>query len=189
MTTPAMEPLGYSAPAYFDLVTRGLIDERDHVELLEGLIVSAPPQGPLHASVTMAVDEALRRAVGSVASIRVQMPLLAGDRSVPEPDVAVVPGKPVDYRDRHPETALLVVEVADSSLPQERLTKSRIYAAAGVPEYWIVNLRDRRLEIFTKPDVTGKVYAESRSAGLDETVGLVAVEGCTVAVAHLFPGY
>jgi len=189
MSTPVMEPLGYSATAYFDLVARGLIDEYDHVELLEGLIVAAPPLEPLHASVMMAVDEALRCAVGSLASIRVQMPLVAGARSVPEPDVAVVPGKPVDYRDRHPESALLVVEVADSSLPQERLTKSRIYAAAGIPEYWIVNLRDRRLEIFTKPDVAAKVYAETRPAGLDERVGLVAMAGAFVEVSSLFPGY
>ncbi len=189
MVTPATEDRGFTAVSYFDLVRRGLLDEDDQVELLEGLVVSAPPQGPLHASVVMAVQEALREAVGHRASIRVQMPLVVGARSVPEPDVAVVSGKPVDYRDRHPESALLVVEVAESSLPQDRLTKSRIYAAAEIPEFWIVNLRDRCLEVFTKPDVAGRVYLDSRRAGLDETIVLAALADTTVAMASLLPGY
>lgn len=189
MITPATEDRGFTVPAYFDLVTCGQLDESDHVELLEGLVVSTPPQGPLHASVTMAVYAALRNAIGDRASIRVQMPLIVGSRSVPEPDVAVVAGQPVDYRDRHPESALLVVEIADSSLPQDRLTKSRIYAAAGIPEYWIVNLRDRCLEIFTRPDAARRVYQESRSAGPDEIVSPVALAGAVVRVASLVPGY
>ena len=180
---------GFSVEGYFELVERGLLEEDDHVELLEGLIVSSPPQAPLHASVTMCVDAALRKAVGDRASIRVQMPLLAGPRSAPEPDVAVVPGTPADYRDRHPNHALLVVEIADSSLPQDRLTKSRIYARANVVEYWILNLRDRCVEIHAGPDVDKRLYTALHTAGIGEVVGLVALPGARIAVSDLFPGY
>ncbi|MFN2378281.1 MAG: Uma2 family endonuclease [Candidatus Binatia bacterium] len=186
---PAGDDPGFSVPGYFNLVERGLLDHDDHVELLEGLVVASPPQNPLHASVTMGVEAALRKAVGERASIRIQMPFLAGPRSVPEPDVAVVAGSPRDYRDRHPDRALLVVEIADSSLPQDRLTKSRIYARAGVPEYWIVNLRERRLEMHASPDPQQRLYAEVRTVGPGERVELAAFPGTSVAVADLVPGY
>ncbi|MFN2426487.1 MAG: Uma2 family endonuclease [Candidatus Binatia bacterium] len=186
--SPAQDP-GFSVTSYFELVERGLLGEDDHVELLEGLIVASPPQGPLHASVTMCVDAALRKAIGERASIRIQMPLLAGPRSAPEPDVAVVPGTPADYCDRHPSRALLVVEIADTSLPQDRLSKSRIYAHAGVVEYWILDLRARRLEIRTDPDAQNRIYKMVRLADVGETVELAAFSGARIAVAELFPGY
>lgn len=186
---PAGDDPGFSVPGYFDLVERGLIGQDDHVELLEGLVVASPPQNPLHASVTMSVEAALRRAIGDRASLRIQMPLLAGPRSVPEPDIAVVSGTARDYRDRHPDRALLVVEIADTSLPQDRLTKSRIYARAGVPEYWIVNLRERRLEIHVGPDPQRRLYTAVRTAGAADRVELSAFPGTSVAVADLVPGY
>ncbi|MEO7667396.1 MAG: Uma2 family endonuclease [Dehalococcoidia bacterium] len=181
---------GFSVEGCFELVERGLLEADDHVELLEGLIVASPAQGPLHASVTMCVDAALRRAIGDRASIRIQMPLLVGPRSAPEPDVALVPGAPVDnYRDRHPSHALLVVEIAESSLPQDRLTKLRVYARAGVAEYWTVNLRDRCVEIHAEPDVDKRVYAALRTAGIGDVVELVALPGAKIAMADLIPGY
>lgn len=180
---------GYTAESYFELAERGLLEADDRVELLEGVIVAAPPQAPLHASVIMCVDEALRAAIGRRAAVRIQLPLLAGPRSVPEPDLAVVPGTAVDYRDQHPSGALLVVEVAEGSLPQDRLTKSRIYAQAGVVEYWIVNLRDRRVEIYLRPDVDHRVYAETRFVELGDTIEPAAFPGAKIAVANLFPGY
>jgi len=183
------QDFGFSVEGYFELVERGLLEEDDHVELLEGLIVASPPQGPLHASVTMSVDTALRNAVGDRASVRVQMPLLSGPRSAPEPDVAVVAGRPVDYRDRHPDHALLVVEVADSSLPQDRLTKSRIYARAGVVEFWILNLRDRCVEVHTNPDADNRVYTSMRIARIGGVIELAAFPATAVAVADLLPGY
>lgn len=189
MTIEPSTPPGYSTSAYLDLVAVGVIGEDDSVELLDGMIVSAPPQGPLHSAVLMAAGEAVRSAVGGRGALRVQMPLVAGPRSVPEPDLAVVTGGPVDYLRNHPDHALLVVEIADSSLPFERLTKSRVYAGAGVPEYWIVNLRDRRLEIFTQPDVEGRVYRSTRTAAPGERVQLLALEDAFVEVASLFPGY
>ena len=167
MDTAGADPGGYTTEGYFGLAASGAIGEEDRVELLEGVVVSSPPQAPLHSAVLMAVCDTLTRIVAGRASIRTQMPFLAGPRSVPEPDLAVVAGRAIDYRDRHPSEALLVVEVSEDSLAQDRLTKSRIYAAAGVPEYWIVNLRDRCVEVYARPEPARRVYAAARRVGRD----------------------
>ncbi len=185
-TSPAE---GFSASTYFDMVRSGALGEDDRVELLEGVIVASPPQGPLHAAVLTDVLAALIRAVADRAVVRAQMPFLAGRRSVPEPDVAVVPGRSADYQFRHPDAALLVVEIADSSLPQDRLTKSRIYAAAGVPEYWIVNLRDRRLETLTGPVPADRVYSGIRRFERGDDVTLSALPDVTVRISDLIAVY
>ena len=79
-------------------------------------------------------------AIGRRAVVRTRLSFIAGPYSVPEPDVAIVPGRYEDYVGAHPRSAILVVEAADSSLKQDRLTKARIYSVAEVPEYWIVNV-------------------------------------------------
>ena len=112
---------------------------------------------------------------------------MAGPCSLPEPDLAVVPGTPSDYETTHPRTALLIVEVATSSLPQDRLTKAPIYAAAAVPEYWIVNLRDDRLEIFRDPWPKRRRYATTALARRGDKVDLVALPGARVRVSDLLP--
>jgi Uma2 family endonuclease len=175
----------YTAQRYFELVKEGLIAEGDHVELLEGIIVAEPPQDPPHATSTMMVIEALRNAVGMQAIVRPQLPLVVSAYSVPEPDVAVVAGKISDYTDVHPTTALLVVEVAASSLPKDRLSKSRIYAAAGIPEYWVVNLRDHCVEVFRQPDASSRQYAEQTVAQRGQRLSLVALPDACVAVDDL----
>jgi Uma2 family endonuclease len=127
---------------YLGLVEAGVLSEDDRVELLEGVVVATTPSNPPHAAGVARADEALRPAIGKRAHIRPQLSLVLG-RSVPEPDLAVVPGSVGDYDRAHPTTALLVIEVADASLKQDRLSKAAIYAAAGIPEYWIVNLATR----------------------------------------------
>lgn len=180
---------GYDVERYFDLAARGVFAEEDHVELLEGLIVASPPQAPLHAGVLARIDRVLQRSLGDRAAVRVQLPLIAGTRSVPEPDVAVVAGSVADYDLRHPDTALLVVEVSESSLAHDRLTKSRIYARACIPEYWIANLRERTVEVFRYPDPERRLYASKKIATRDDEIRLVALPDVTVRVAELVPGY
>jgi Uma2 family endonuclease len=93
----------------------------------------------------------------------------------------------VDYERAHPSQALLIVEVASSSLAQDRLTKSRIYAAAGVPEYWIVNLRDDALEVHRHPDASAARYAEEQVLRRGERVSLAAFPDVSFAVAQILP--
>ena len=147
MTTLAEPaPVRVTREQYFALVDHGVLTEEDHVELLEGVIVAMAPEGPRHSGVVELVVATLRAALGARAWVRTAHPFDASRWSVPEPDHAVVSGAPRDYLERHPSAAHLVVEVATTSLPQDRLTKAPIYAAAGVPEYWIVNLRQEQLE-------------------------------------------
>jgi len=175
----------YTAEMYFRLVQEGMISDGDHVELLEGIIVAEPPQDPPHATATLLVIEALRKAVGRRALVRPQLPLIINAYSVPEPDVAVVSGQISDYSHTHPTTALLVVEVAASSLPKDRLSKSRIYASAGIPEYWVVNLRDRCVEVFRRPDAPSRQYSDRMTVHCGERLVLVALPDATVAVDDL----
>ena len=178
---------GYTVDAYFTLVRDGLLGEDDRVELLDGVIVAEPPMDPPHASGITCVTKALMRAVGDRGVVRVQAPFIADLFSVPEPDVAVVPGEASDYLDRHPSAALLVVEVSDSSLPQDRLSKSRIYAGAGVPDYWILNLRDCCVEVFRVPTWRSASTARARSRGPATGSSSLAVPGASVAVDDLLP--
>jgi Uma2 family endonuclease len=119
--------------------------------------------------------------------VREQQALHVSRFSVPEPDVAVVPGQLRDYAHAHPRTALLVVEVADSSLAQNRLTKAAIYAAAGLPEYWIVNLRDGVVEVHRAPDPERALYQDRTVARAGDRLSLVAVPDVDVAVTDLLP--
>jgi len=176
-----------TAERYFALVDEGVLRPDDRVELLEGVIVSMAPQNPRHAAGTSRADYAVRAAIGNRATVRVQLPLVLSLYSVPEPDVAVVPGHRNDYDTAHPTTALLVIEVADASLVPDRLTKGAIYAAAGIPEYWIVDLRDDRVEILRAPDRKAARYGETRVVGPGERLELAALPGAVVAVEDLLP--
>jgi Uma2 family endonuclease len=163
-----------------------VLAERDRVELLEGVVVAMAPQNPPHAAGVARVDGAIRRLIGDGAHVRPQLSLVL-TRSVPEPDLAVVPGAADDYQTSHPSTALLMIEVADSSLAQDRLSKARIYAAAGIPEYWIVNLVDEVVEVMRDPDPPAALYRDVRSAARGERLELVALAGAALDAAELLP--
>lgn len=121
-----------SVERYLGLVEAGVLSEDDRVELLEGVVVAMTPSNPQHAAVVTTATRALLRAVGERASARTRCTLVLGRFSAPEPDVAVVPGSDRDFLTAHPKTALLVAEVSDTSLQQDRLTKAAIYAAAEI---------------------------------------------------------
>lgn len=182
---PSESPI--TAERYFALFDEGVLGPDDRVELLEGVIVAMPPHAMRHSAGVRRANRALIRAAGDRAAVQVQLSLHAGATSVPEPDVAVLPGTEADYDHRRPTTALLVLEVADSSLPQDRLTKSRIYAAAGIPEYWIVNVRDGQLEVHRRPDPARRTYDERVVLARADRVEMVALPGAVGAVDELLP--
>ncbi|MBI2876684.1 MAG: Uma2 family endonuclease [Candidatus Tectomicrobia bacterium] len=130
----------------------GLIGPEERLELIEGEIIQQMvPQKSLHATAICLVEEALRLAFGAGFLVRVQLPLVLSPLSEPEPDVAVVRGGPRDYRDVHPTTALLVVEVADTTLAFDRRTKGSLYARAQIADYWILNLPAQAVEVYRRP--------------------------------------
>ena len=177
----------YTVEAFFDLLKAGVLGEDDRVELLDGVIVAEPPMDPPHATGIGLAAEILGEGVRGRAVVRVQAPLLLPPDSAPEPDVAVVPGVAKDYWERHPTSALLVLEVSSSSLQQDRLSKSRIYAGDGIPEYWVVNLRDECVEIFRSPERAGRLYVDRRIAGRGEQIALLAFPDVRVSVDSLLP--
>lgn len=188
MTQVAHVEPRYTAERYLDLVRAGVLGPEDRVELLEGVIVAMVPQNPRHAAGTRRVYAALRDAIGKRAVVSVQAPLIVGQHSVPEPDVALLPGREADYDNAHPSRALLVVEVADTSLMPDRLTKAGIYAAADIPEYWLVNLRDDQIEIFRAPEPTARRYTDTFVAHRGERLDVAALPGASIAVSDLLPG-
>ncbi len=151
----------WDADRYEEAVARGIFTPEDPIELIDGEIIThMSPQRSLHAATVSLTAEALRIAFGSGYYVREQQPLRLGQQSVPEPDIAVVPGSASDYLDSHPRCAELVVEVVDTSLVTDRGRKLRVYARDGVPEYWNINLVDRCVEVRRLP--VGEEYSESR---------------------------
>jgi Uma2 family endonuclease len=154
--------------------------------LVDGEILDRPPQKSRHATAVRLVEDELRVAFGHGHDVRTQLPLVIDDHSEPEPDIAVVTGSPRDYRDTHPTTAVLIVEVAESSVEFDRTRKLALYARNGIPEYWIVNLAEGVLEVHRDP--AGETYA-SRSvlAASEQVTPLHAHGDPALAVAELLP--
>jgi len=148
----------FTVAEYQHLTEIGLLQEDDSVELLEGWIVKKMTKNPLHDSTVDLLMLLLGRLLPEGWFARTQNVLMTSD-SAPEPDVAIVPGKPQDYRRRHPraDEAALVIEVADSSLDRD-WKKRRLYAHGGVRVYWIVDLNAGCLDVFTDPDIAAGVF-------------------------------
>ena len=138
---------------YERLADRGFFPPDKRVELIEGVIYDMSPQNSLHATAVRLAQEALRVVFPPTAGheIRAQLPLALSEDSEPEPDLAVVRGSIRDFRDSHPTTALLLVEIADSSLLRDRKLKIPLYARCGIPETWLLDLVRRTLEIYRDP--------------------------------------
>jgi Uma2 family endonuclease len=190
MSAPAVQTKRWTRREYDRMAEAGIFSPDDHVQLIDGDIVTMTPQNSPHAAAIGKTQRVLERLFGPNVWVRVQMPLIVDPDSEPEPDLAVVPGAPDDYRDQHPRTALLVIEVADSTLPLDRDRKRAIYARAGIPEYWIVNLVERCLEVYRDPVTpTGRpaAYRSSRTLGPSETLSPLAATAAKVSIADLLP--
>jgi Uma2 family endonuclease len=180
----------WTAEQAYRLAELGFLDDR-RVELLDGVLYEMTTNPP-HAVAVGLAAEVLRVRFAPANMVRVQLPLDFGRRSVPEPDLAVVPGSPRDYLQHHPTSALLVVEVSDATLRKDRGLKAHIYAHAGVADYWIVNLIDRQLEIHRNPgrDPSRKGryrYADVTIVPADGQASPLAAPGVVIAVADLLP--
>jgi Uma2 family endonuclease len=167
----------------------GLFQEDEKLELLDGQLVVAEPHSPPHATGMALAAEVVRVIFGDGWLVRVQLPLALDDNSEPEPDVAVVPGSVRDYRRFHPSEAVLVIEVADTSLRLDRTRKASAYARAGIADYWIVNLVDGVLEIQREPTREGRRrrYGSIQILGPETAVAPLAAPRARISVAELLP--
>jgi len=181
-----------SVEQYHQMVAHGVLTPDDRIELLDGVLVKKMSKNPDHVLSACSVRDVVAAILPSGWFIRTQDPISL-DVSVPEPDVAIVRGKLMDYRKRHPFAAdvAMVVEVAESSLSRDRNWKLGIYARNGIEVYWIVNLIGRTLEVYADP--TGPCespdYRSSEVLTMSDSVELV-IAGIAVAairVAELIP--
>ena len=172
-------------PAEFDaLVRSGILAEDERVELLEGVLVPMTPPGPVQTNLIARLTSALAVAAQGKALLSPQSPLDCGD-SRPQPDLAVLPLSE-DRGDRLPRKALLVVEVADSSLARDRL-KAAIYARAGIPEYWLVDVAARTVEVHTEPTSRRTPrYRTVHLLGVEDTLTTPALPKLKLSLATLF---
>jgi Uma2 family endonuclease len=128
----------------------------------------------------------LVRALGDDLEVLPQLPLTLPDDSEPEPDLAIVRAEDAQSREHHPRTALLVIEVAGDSLRLERGSKAALYARAGIPEYWIVNLADSTVEVHREPDASTGSYRAKTVVPSGQQLPASSVPGLTIDVAALF---
>lgn len=185
MAVAEIEQHRWTRKDYERMVAKGLFEPGAKVELIEGIVYDMAAQGSLHTTGVTLIFQALSRLFSGSPHVRIQMPLALGSTSEPEPDVAVVEGDARDYTRRHPTTAVLVVEVADQSLRHDRQRKLPLYARSGIPEAWILNLRERTLEVYREP--SDGLY-RSRVALVDEdTVSPLALPEAVIPVSELMP--
>jgi Uma2 family endonuclease len=185
-----------SIAQYHAMIRAGILTDEDDLELLEGLLVCKMSKNPPHNVATELLQRGLSRVMLDGWYVSMQNPITTKS-SEPEPDAKVVKGQPRDYlkRDPSPRKVPLVIEVSDKSLRRDRTIKKRIYAAARIPTYWIINLVDRCVEVYTEP--TGPAsqhtpqpdYRKVRTLGPDDSVAVI-LEGREVgriAMRDLLP--
>lgn len=178
----ALQRRRFTVDEYLRMWKRGIFDDEDRLELIEGEIYVLPPPGPPHASTTSWLDQILTLAVGRRAIVWGQNPVRIGDWSLPQPDVMLLRAVEHRYGAQHPrpEDALLVVEVADSTESKDRRIKMPLYARAGIPEYWLVLVRRGRVEVHRAPGPDG--YGEVRLLQRGDTLSPLAFPDVTLSV-------
>jgi Uma2 family endonuclease len=161
------------------------------VMLIDGEVLAMPPMNPDHANGIMFALQHVQAAFGPGFAVRPQLPLALGQTTDPEPDLAVVAGPARSHPDT-PTTAVLVIEVADSSLAYDLGDKASLYAAAGIADYWVLDVVNHRLHVFRdpRPDPTqrfGYGYFQQVIRGPADTVSPLAAPAASVRVGELLP--
>lgn len=151
-------------------------------ELVRGIVIEKMPKSPEHRWIAYTLLKLIERVIGGKFLAWMDQPLTFID-SEPEPDIAVVIG-PDTYRHEHPHTAFLVIEVAVTSLALDR-AKAEIYAETGIPEYWIVNVPAKSIEVYTQ--IAGGRYSNKENYLMNGTIQCQSVRDLTLEVATLFP--
>jgi Uma2 family endonuclease len=169
-----------SGVEYEQLVALGAFQD-ERIELLEGALVAMSPIGTLHNSTVQKLNRLLVLALEGRAAVRCQSSFAALEFSEPEPDFAVVP--PGEYDTDHPSEAYLIIEVAESSLPMDRGKKLRLYASCGIPEYWVVSLPERCIEVYTEPSPGAYAQVERHERG--QSIRLLAFPEIAFAVSDV----
>ena len=192
--SPAVPPFPvsrFTVDEYHALIENGVLTANHRIELIHGWLVTKMTLNPPHSYAVGAVTDTLQALQIPKTTVRVQQPITMTDSEL-EPDVVLVSGARTDYKSRHPQPAevILLVEVAESSLREDQTTKLSLYAGEKVAVYWIVNLVDRRVEVYTQPR-GGKspIYKQRTDYGPDDAVPVVIAgqHVGTIPVKELLP--
>jgi len=182
----------FSVAEYHKLIEIGILTEDDNLELLEGYLVHKMSRNPPHDATLQLIQATLPQLLPAGWCLRMQSAITVGG-SEPEPDGAIVRGDARTYSSRHPGAADigLVIEVADTTLAGDRADKGRIYARADITFYWIVNLVDRQVEVYTIPSgpIVSPAYAQRQDfrMGADVALMLDGIAAASIAVRDLLP--
>jgi Uma2 family endonuclease len=176
----------FSVDEYHRMAQAGIFHEDDHVELIEGEIVRMAPIGNRHIGVVNSLNRAFSALLASGrAVVSVQNPVIVGDTTEPEPDVVLLRFVEDNYRSRKPEArdVLLLVEVADTSLDYDRLTKVPLYASAGITEVWLIDLTENQIEVYRGP--SGGAFSGEQIYARGSTLSPLAFPDLQIKVADI----
>jgi Uma2 family endonuclease len=186
MTTADSTPRRLTVEEYDKMAEAGIFGPDERVELVEGSLVSyAPPQGENHAGVVWQFPEVMRGRLGTRVALWTQLPLIISKTTVLEPDVAILRLREGGYRHHRPVVAdtYAVVEIAKSSLARDRTQKLRLYASAGIPEYWVVDVSGSQLEMYRQP--SGDAYVVKQVVSGSDNVSFEAFPDVVFTVDEL----
>jgi|SRR5262245_7911140 len=199
LAPPAVPPRTVSAPPtrkrftvaeFHNMWEAGWFDHCKPM-LIDGEVFEMAKPGPAHNTALTLADYLFKAIFAAGHVVRIQMPLVLGQTSDPEPDLAVVAGSPRDYS-AHPTTALLVIEVADTSLDMDTGAKAQLYAAAGIADYWVIDLNNRLVIVHRNPrpdpgNPIGAAYTSVNSLAVGQAICPIAATHASVQVTDLLP--
>ncbi len=181
------KPRLFNVDEYYAMAEAGILRHGERVELLSGVIVRMSPIGSRHAAWVDALANLLIDRIERRAMIRVQNPVRLDSNSEPEPDVTVIRRRGDFYASAHPgpDDVLLLIEVSDTTVAFDREVKLPLYAAAGIPEVWIVDLPSGAVEVYTEP--SGETYSLSRTVSVGGTLTPGAFDDVSLTVGQIVP--
>jgi Uma2 family endonuclease len=185
-------PKRFTIDEYHRLIELGFLREGARIELIRGELIQMTAKGTPHTFSTTRLCHQLDRLLGDRAVVRCQEPIILPSDSEPEPDVVIARGTDEDYLPHHPypQDILLVVEISDSTFTYDQTTKLKLYAEAGICDYWIVNLNARQLESYNQPyeNAEGEFNYLSKQISLPpKSVAIPGFEDTLLDLSRIFP--
>ncbi len=167
---------------YHRMAEVGILTADEQVELIAGQIIQKIPKGLCHSALCKRIEKLIERLLGDRALVRLQDPIQLDLYSEPEPDIAVVHPDSSFYEDHHPapNEIYLIVEIADSTIERDLQLKGNLYAAAGLTDYWVVNVQAQQLHVFRQPQADG--YQRQTILRGQQSVNLLAFPECSITV-------
>lgn len=172
---------------YYRMSDLGILDSNERTELIAGQIVLMTAKGTPHVITLQLLANHIQSQLGTTALIRTQDPIRLDNFSEPEPDLAIVKGTILDYAEQHPvpDDIYLVIEVADSTLKQDCQVKDKLYARSNIAEYWVVDIKNRRVHIFRDPTSTG--YTSQLILTETHSISPLAFPEIVLSIASILP--